>query len=122
MLPCFLLLLGLLGLCFGDPAVYVVRPASLKPSNYPRWAHYQWVWLHNAYSNAVDINAMVKGYQDNHIPFGAVNVDSTWATQFNNFEPDPSKFPDFSGFVKNLHDQGIKVTLWLVPNLVFFNP
>src|SRR5688500_118314 len=91
---------------------YVVPVADLNPTNYQKWAHYHWVWLHNHDSNQDNTTALLKGYKDHNIPVGAVNIDSTWATEFNNFVVDTNKFSDFSGMVKDIHDQNIKVTLW----------
>jgi alpha-glucosidase (family GH31 glycosyl hydrolase) len=45
-----------------------------------------------------------------------------WETQFNNFEPDPSRFPDFSGLVTWLHDQDIRVILWATSMVNIENP
>jgi len=53
---------------------------------------------------------------------GAVNIDSTWATQFNNFEVDTNKFPDFSSLVKSLHDKNVKVTMWATSMVNVENP
>ncbi len=91
---------------------YVVPVADLNPTNYQKWAHYHWVWLKNSESNQDNTTALLKGYRENNISVGAVNLDSTWATQFNNFVVNTEKFHDFPGLLKNIHDQHIKVTLW----------
>ena len=61
---------------------YIVQPAYQSPTNYPKWAHYQWVWLHNSEITQNNILALVQGYVERDIPVGAVNIDSTWSTQF----------------------------------------
>ena len=61
---------------------YIVRPETQSPTNYPKWAHYQWVWLHNSQITQDNILALVDGYTERGIPVGAVNIDSTWSTQF----------------------------------------
>jgi hypothetical protein len=61
---------------------YIVRPASQSPTNYPKWAHYQWVWLHNSEITQDNILNLVQGYTAHDIPVGAVNIDSTWSTEF----------------------------------------
>ena len=61
---------------------YIVRPEIQSPTNYPKWAHYQWVWLHNSEITQDNILALVEGYVEHDIPVGAVNIDSTWSTQF----------------------------------------
>ena len=37
---------------------------------------------------------MVQGYLDRDIPVGALNVDSSWSTGYNNFIWDNTKFPN----------------------------
>jgi alpha-glucosidase (family GH31 glycosyl hydrolase) len=56
------------------------------------------------------------------IPVAAVNIDSTWATHYNNFEPDPVKFPDFKGMVDQIHAQNIKVVIWATSMVNVENP
>ena len=54
----------------------------------------------------------MKGYKENGIPVGAVNIDSMWATQFNNFVVNTDKFYNFTELIDNLHNEDIKVILW----------
>ena len=53
---------------------------------------------------------------------GAVNIDSTWATQFNNFEVDTNKFPDFTSLVSSMHQKDVKVTMWVTSMVNVENP
>jgi alpha-glucosidase (family GH31 glycosyl hydrolase) len=89
---------------------------------YHRWAHYSWAWNHNSKSTQSDVLELAKGYADNGIPLGAINIDSTWATQFNNFQPDPTKFTDFPGLISELHSQGLRVILWATSMVNVENP
>lgn len=81
-----------------------------------------WVWLHNSEVSQENILALVDGYKSRGIPVGAVNIDSTWATEFNNFVVNTNKFPDFAGMVKQLHDQDVKVILWATSMVNVENP
>lgn len=61
----------------------IVVPASIqKPTNYPTWAHRHWVWLHNDLGNQQNVFDLVHNYTSRGIPVGAVNIDSTWETQY----------------------------------------
>jgi hypothetical protein len=93
---------------------FVVPPVSLAPTKYQKWAHYHWAWVKNSDGNQANVTALYKGYLDNKIPLGAINIDSTWATQFNNFEVDTTRFPDFPALIKELHANNLKVILWYV--------
>jgi len=68
--------------------------------------------VHNSKTNQQSVQDLVAGYTAQNIPVGGINIDSTWATQFNNFEVNTLKFPDFSGLITDLHAKGIHVTLW----------
>ena len=101
----------------------IVPAAKLKPATYQKWAHYHWVWLKNADGNQDNITELVYQYIENGIAVGAVNIDSEWATAFNNFEVDKNKFPDFKGFVNNLHKNlYIKIVMWVTSFVNVDNP
>lgn len=104
-------LLGSFASLFATPGE-IVPAVRLKATNYQKWAHLHWVWLHNGESNQQNVTNFVNGWISNNIPIGAVNIDSCWATQFNNFEVDTVKFPDFPGLIKDLHNKDLKVILW----------
>ena len=92
----------------------IVPAAILPPTNYQIWAHYHWVWNHASEDNQENVYALLDGYKTNNIPVGAVNLDSAWSTQFNNFEVDTNKFPDFTVMINEIHKRNMKVILWLV--------
>lgn len=80
------------------------------------------VWFQHGQSNQENSTALVQGYLDRGIPVGCVNIDSEWATYFNNFEVDTNKYPDLRGFVKTMHDQQVKVTMWATSMVNTDNP
>ena len=93
-------------------SAFIVPPSPTKPTNYQKWAHYHWVWVKNTDGNQANETSLIQGYKDNNIPVGALNIDSTWATQYNNFIVDTNKFPDFKSLVQQMHDDDIRVILW----------
>lgn len=92
---------------------FIIPPAELATASYPLWAHAHWVWNKNDKSNSGNVSQLVDDYAAHEIPVGAVNIDSTWETQFNNFEIDTEKFSNFPGLVSGLHERGIKVLMWI---------
>ncbi len=64
----------------------------------------------------------MNGYLSLDIPVGSVNIDSMWETQFNNFEVDTSRFPDFKGMIQQFHDMNIHVTAWATSMINVENP
>lgn len=106
------LIVAIAAFACGAQSAFVVPPSSTPPTNYQKWAHYHWVWLKNDLGNQANETALIQGYKDINVPVGALNIDSEWATQFNNFVVDTNKFPDFKGLVDQMHNDGIKVILW----------
>ncbi len=84
---------------------------SVPPIHTPRWAFEP--WISKDISDAADTRAFVAGFADRDIPVGAVVIDSPWETQYNTFEPNPSRYPDFAGLVNELHGQDIRVVMWI---------
>jgi alpha-glucosidase (family GH31 glycosyl hydrolase) len=107
----FIVLLGALGFLTATPDA-IVDSVQLKPTGYQKWAHLHWAWLKNSDGNQENVTNFVNGWEANKIPLGAINIDSTWATQFNNFEVDTNRFPDFAGLISDLHSRDLKVILW----------
>mmetsp|Transcript_20348 Transcript_20348/g.29223 ORF Transcript_20348/g.29223 Transcript_20348/m.29223 type:complete len:607 (+) Transcript_20348:66-1886(+) len=103
-------------------SAYIVPPAELRPSVYHGWAHKHWVWNHNSNNNQDSTLELVQGYLDHDIPVGAVDIDSMWETQFNNFEPNTDLFPDMASMISKLHDMDIRVITWATSMINVENP
>lgn len=71
------------------------------------------------YKTAEDVQAVVKGYRDNHVPLDMVYMDIDYMQDYKDFTVNPERFPDFPEFVqdmkgKNIHlipiiDAGVKI-------------
>ena len=93
---------------------FVVPPRTdLSSSPYAEWAHHHWVWLNHGDQNQSKMADLVHEYQARNITVGAINIDSTWSTGFNNFVVDKSKFPDLGKLVSDMHNMDIRVILWV---------
>jgi len=99
-------LLVVLSSCGDDP------PAPPAPP-WPEWALHHWVWEDE--STQASATELVDGYLARDIPVGAVIIDSPWATGYNTFEWDVSRFPDPQAMIDHFHAAGVKVLLWIVP-------
>ena len=104
--PCLTKSLALAGLCSSGHAL-------LAP--YATWAHSHFVWLSSdgeGCTPAANL-ALLDGYAAHNITVGALNIDSGWSTGYNNFVPSPDVYPDFNGFVTQLHARNVRVILWM---------
>ena len=94
------------------PGDYIVPPAELSPPPWPEWALTHWVWEdESTQKSALDL---VKGYREHEIPVGAVIIDSPWETGYNTFEFDVDLYPDPEGLIRDFHDMGVRVFIWIV--------
>ena len=70
-------------------------PKIEEPGPYtPRWAFRP--WISKDISDRDDTFAFVNGFKERGIPVGAVVLDSPWATNYNSFVPNPSRYGDFT--------------------------
>ena len=84
----------------------VTDPASATP----RWAFEP--WISKDISDAEDTRAFLAGFRERDIPVGAVVIDSPWETQYNDFEPNPERYPGFAALVDELHAQDVRIVMW----------
>jgi alpha-glucosidase (family GH31 glycosyl hydrolase) len=80
---------------------------------YAEWAHYHMVWLPNSHSNQADIQKMFDDYVSYEIPFGIVNIDSRWATNFNTFVFNSTKFPSIRNMLDGFRAKNVHIVLWM---------
>jgi alpha-glucosidase (family GH31 glycosyl hydrolase) len=95
--------------------IVLVSPLIIlsDPLPYAEWAHHHMVWLSNEHSNQNDIQAMFNNYTDHEILFGTVNIDSTWATNFNTFIFNSTKFPSIRDMLDGFRAKNVHIILWM---------
>lgn len=73
-------------------------------------------WIELMYNqNQEDILKYAKGILENGLPSGVLMIDDNWQRYYGNFDFRSEKFPDPKAMVKELHDMGFKVMLWICP-------
>ena len=82
---------------------------------YATWAHSHFVWLSSDGAGCTPAAnfALLDAYAAHNITVGAIDIDSGWATGYNTFVPRAELYPDFPGFVSQLHARGTRVILWM---------
>lgn len=81
----------------------------------PRWAFEP--WISKDISSSDDTRSFVDGFRSRDIPVGVVVLDSPWETNYHSFVPNPTRYGGFDGLVDELHGKGIKLVLWMTPNM-----
>jgi alpha-glucosidase (family GH31 glycosyl hydrolase) len=107
----------ILTIFFGFIKSYIVKPADLNAAPYDIWAHYHWVWLSNPKENQNAIIELVNDYKSYDIPVGAVNLDSAWPQNYQNFIWNEKYFQNASQLVDYLHSKDIKVISWITSTI-----
>ncbi len=81
------------------------------PIHTPRWAFRP--WISKDISTTEDTRAFLDGFASRDIPVGALVIDSPWETHYNTFVPNPERYPGFEQLLTDLHDDGIRLILWM---------
>lgn len=78
-----------------------------QPVMMPKWAlgwhQSRWGW-----SKTADMQAVLKGYQDNHIPLDGMWSDIDVMQDYRDFTFDSTNYADLATFVGTLHTAGMK--------------
>lgn len=82
----------------------------------PDWSY--GLWLSTSFTTDYDektVLEFVDGMAKRNIPLSVFHFDCRWMKELEwcNFDWDKSKFPDPEGLLKQLHDRGLKVCVWI---------
>lgn len=73
-------------------------------------------WIELIYDqNQKDILKYAHAIIDNGFPPGVLMIDDNWQEAYGNWKFHPKRFPSPKSMVKELHDLGFKVMLWVCP-------
>lgn len=73
-------------------------------------------WIELMYNqNQADILAYANRILEHKFPVGVFMVDDNWQKHYGNFEFKPEKFPDPKAMIRELHDKGFRIMLWICP-------
>src|SRR4051812_43406250 len=93
------------------PCAFAPDVIAAPPRHTPRWAFEP--WISKDISTGPDPHDFVQGMKDRDIPVGVVVLDSPWETNYNSFEPNPTRYPDFTKMVSDLHAGDVRIVLWI---------
>ena len=73
-------------------------------------------WIELIYNqNQEDILKYAHDIIDNGLPPGVLMIDDNWQEAYGKWNFHPGRFPDPKGMIKELHQLGFKVMLWVCP-------
>ena len=73
-----------------------------------------WIEL-NYHHNQADILRYAKAIIDNGMPPGVFMIDDTWQEDYGLWDFHPGRFPNPKDMIRQLHEMGFKVMLWVCP-------
>ena len=73
-------------------------------------------WIELQYNqNQADILRYAHDIIDNGLPPGVLMIDDNWQENYGKWDFHPGRFPDPAAMMRELHDLGFKVMLWVCP-------
>lgn len=73
-------------------------------------------WIELMYNqNQADILKYAHAIIDNGFPAGVLMIDDNWQRYYGNFDFKAERFPDPVGMMRELHELGFKVMVWICP-------
>ncbi len=84
------------------------------PMLLPEWAYGHWK-SRDVYPHQRDVIEDLEGYLENRLPLDAIVLDSPWETQYNTWRFNPHQFPNPSGLIARLGEEGVRTVVWVTP-------
>lgn len=100
----------------GSPAETVARyhRRTGMPEVPPNWAFAPLQW-HDDDITAEILVEDAAAIRALGIPTGCVWIDNPWQTSYNSMQPDPARFPDWTGLIADLEATGFRMLAWTTP-------
>ena len=92
-------------------------PPSGKTPDTTLFTEPQWnTWIELTYNqNQTDILKYAQNVLNNGFKPGVLMIDDTWQEDYGVWNFHPGRFPDPAAMMKQLHDMGFKLMLWICP-------
>ena len=89
-----------------------------RPALPPAWSF--GLWLTTSFVTSYDeatVTGFIDGMRDRRIPLHVFHFDAFWMKEFQwcDLEWDKEQFPDPQGFLRRLHERGLRICVWLNP-------
>lgn len=89
-----------------------------RPALPPAWSF--GLWLTTSFTTNYDeksVSEVIAGMKSRDIPLHVFHFDCFWMREFHwtDFQWDPRVFPDPAGLLRRLHEQGLRICVWINP-------
>jgi alpha-D-xyloside xylohydrolase len=104
----------------GDTPAEIIRSYSLLTGFAPvppKWSFGLWLSGSGVYRNEAGIRSLAEGVNRYDIPCDVIHIDPWWMRwrKYADYEWDQQSFPDPNGLISDLHDDGLRLSLWQHP-------
>jgi alpha-D-xyloside xylohydrolase len=104
----------------GSPAAVLREYCRLTgfPGAVPRWSYGIWM-SRMTYFSAAEVGKIVARLRAENFPLDVIHLDTGWFAKdwVCEWEFSPERFPDPPGFFAEMLAQGVRVSLWQMPNI-----
>jgi alpha-D-xyloside xylohydrolase len=113
-------------LMVGDPRSCLTQYQELVggPSLPPHWAFGAWVSSGFARDDADGVRARVEALETHDVPCDVLHLDTYWQRfgRWSDMQWDEEMFPDPPALLADVHDSGMRVSLWINPYIGVESP
>jgi alpha-D-xyloside xylohydrolase len=108
--------LFLIGGLTPEEILYEYRRLTGFPTVLPLWSFGTWM-SRMSYFSADEVNAICKRLRDEDYPCDVIHIDTGWfiTDWLCEWKFNPERFPEPKQFIKDLRENGFKVSLWQMP-------
>ncbi|MDD3214818.1 MAG: glycoside hydrolase family 31 protein [Eubacteriales bacterium] len=87
-----------------------------KPAVPPKWSLGLWI-SKISYRSREEVERVARLMRANDLPCDVIHVDTDWFAEnwICDWQFEPTRFPDVSGMIDGLHQNGYKLSLWQLP-------
>ena len=90
-------------------------PRVTPPDDYFRLPIYT-TWVeHKVPTDQGKVLEFAQAIKKNQLPCGVIEIDDKWEAKYGDMQFDKTKFPDPKKLVDEIHELGMRVTLWVHP-------
>lgn len=108
--------------CFGDYRQLLAQYPKQRPAALPPWAMHPWISGDWRSDDQQSVLQSCQQAMQHAIPTGVRLIDAMWEPAEHTLSFDPQKYPDPKAMIDRLAQLGIRVVLWISPNMTADTP
>jgi len=101
-----------------EQVMYNYRRLTGFPQDVPLWSYGTWM-SRMTYFSAEEVRTVARKLREGDFPCDVLHLDTGWFAKdwICEWEFSPERFPNPETFIKDMREEGYRITLWQMPNL-----